>query len=614
MNKELLNELIRNEVVHGAQRFDADKLAKKLQELGITVTLADVPAVIQALSTGSPSAGLYYVPQYILDVIGKLLEGHEVRVVCDPWAGLGAVIAALQVTTLAKKALAFTKNPAEAALGKVLNSIAEWHVGEPLNLLSSLSEEIDVVASVLPFGVREQVMLRTADGNEVEVRDSYGHQVLKVSALRLHAQGVGLFVVPSAFFFSKPYRPILRHFQELGLGIQAALALPAGLFAPYTNIPTYLVVVRRHVVGRMFVAQLSNDSKTDDQIVANLKDEKEGGSLELGRFVDPSSFTGLDSIRIAERMEEAEKRFGAKAVGLGDIATAINLGRFKEDFSFPEQENAIFIPLIGISDAVNSVEDFKLKPQNYAQVVVDPSKSHPHFVAQFLSSELGKELREKSKTGIIPKMNKRTLMDLHVIVPDLQTQKRMLEVEARLAAIRNVLLGLQNELGDFHREIWSNPKSVNEVDQRLSAFSDRNYRNLQRYSADRLDQWIETLPFPLASILRAWQATPTQEFKPRYELLLHFFEATAEFLAVIFLSAYSSRPTLFDEQMKRLGEAMKKQRLTFELATFGTWKLAVEYFGKQTRIHLNKDNDSRICCADIFGDPSLEGFEKRFYR
>jgi hypothetical protein len=31
MNKELLNELIRNEVVHGAQRFDADKLAKKLR-------------------------------------------------------------------------------------------------------------------------------------------------------------------------------------------------------------------------------------------------------------------------------------------------------------------------------------------------------------------------------------------------------------------------------------------------------------------------------------------------------------------------------------------------------------------------------------------------------
>jgi len=137
-----------------------------LEQLGITITPSEVPAVIQALSSGGGSAGLYYVPQSILEVVGKLLEGREARVVCDPWAGLGAVIATLQELTHATKALALTQNTTEAALGKALNPTADWHVGEPLQLLESLNEEIDVVASILPFGLKasKPVTLAGADG------------------------------------------------------------------------------------------------------------------------------------------------------------------------------------------------------------------------------------------------------------------------------------------------------------------------------------------------------------------------------------------------------------------------------------------------------------------
>lgn len=251
MNKKLLNELIalRNEFAHGANT--SVELAKKLEELGITVPPVYIPAMIQLLSSSS-----YYVPQFVLDVIGRLLENYEARTVCDPWAGLGAVIATLQDTTSARKALAFTRNQAEAAVGKVLNPTAEWHVGELLQLLNSLTEEVDVVASVLPFGhgMGKPVMLRTYDGKEVQVRDNYGHQLFLAAALRLSVEGVGLFVIHSAFFVSQ--RSVLRQFHVLGLGVQAALALPSGIFAPYTNIPTYLIVVRRQSNRHMFVAQL----------------------------------------------------------------------------------------------------------------------------------------------------------------------------------------------------------------------------------------------------------------------------------------------------------------------------------------------------------------------
>ena len=57
---------------------------------------------------------------------------------------------------------------------------------------------------------------------------------------------------------------------------------------------------------------------------------------------------------------------------------------------------------------------------------------------------------------------------------------------------------------------------------------------------------------------------------------------------------------------------MKKQNLTFQRATFGTWKLVVEYLGKQTRRLLQESGkksehakNDRAICATIFADSTL---------
>jgi hypothetical protein len=93
----------------------------------------------------------------------------------------------------------------------------------------------------------------------------------------------------------------------------------------------------------------------------------------------------------------------------------------------------------------------------------------------------------------------------------------------------------------------------------------------------------------------------------------HFFEGTAEFVSIILLSAFSSNEALFGQHRQNLAEAMQKQNLSFQRATFGTWKLVVEYLGKRnTRPARSKrkktedaENDSALC-ADIFAAPSLD--------
>lgn len=609
MQPELIKELwTKLDKLRGSQLDSSEQLSSLLQEISATVPSGDLPRVTNFLLSklGFRGGGMHYVPEWLMGVFTELVKTIQPRTVCDPWAGLGVLVGTLQEAIHAGQGFAFTSNQSDAVLGRTLVKSVQWQVGDPLLLLDALEIELDLAVSILPFGAKPNrpLILTSMHGERVELRDDLGPMILASAACHLSRDGFGLFVVTPSFFFSQ--RSVLRHFGELGLGIEAALALPAGSFAPFTSIPAYLVIIRRRPVPRMFVAQLSSDHNTNLQILSNFKGASEGGSLELGRFVRPDSFKGLNSIRSAERFEQAAQHFGTQAVRLGDLATTITLGRFGETFEFTDQENSIFIPIIGVSDVVDSVDDLRLKAQNYAQVTIDPARSAAGFVAKFLNSEFGKEIREGSMAGaVIPKLNKQSLMDLRVLIPDLQTQNMMLELEGKVLAEQNILLGLQSEISALRRELWGNPKAALKISHQVQALSERLSGGLNQYAVQSLDQWFETLPFPLASILRAWQATPSQDFKTKHEHLLHFFEATAEFLSVILLSAFGSKEAFFEEYKKNLSDALEKQKLSFQRATFGTWKLVVENLGKRVRQMLSGDKDARALCAELFQDPSL---------
>lgn len=558
--------------------------------------------------------GVAHAPEWLAEVFCSLAREASPKIICDPWAGNGFLTAVLQEATGASETIAITQNLDEYTLGKVLVPNAEWQMGDPMTVLEKETKEFDVVASILPMGLRAQRPLKVtlASGKSLELSDDYGNLLMVASAMRLSASGVGLFVVTTSFFSKQ--QTVFHRLSELGLGIDAALALPSGTFAPYTNIPAYLIVIRRKTSKQMFVAQLSADIKMNLQITENLRQRTEGGSLELGQFVESASFRSIDHLRNSKALISAQEQFGDPAISLaelGDVKAGIVLGRSGDDFTFQPLDNAIYISLIGNSDVMESPDDLKLKAQNYAQVVIDPLRSNYRFVARFLNSEFGKQLREQSKTGCIPKLNKQILKELPVFVPDLKTQREILHVETRITTEQVTVMALQNEITELRRELWANPKSAKHVQERIDELARRLAGGVKQHASESLDQWFETLPFPLASILRAWQATPSQDFKTKYEHLLHFFEGTAEFVSVILLSAFSSNEAVFAVHRQKLTETMRKQNLSFNRATFGTWKLVVEYLGCQLRELLKENgrkpediNINRALCVDMFADPT----------
>jgi hypothetical protein len=611
MNKELWQKF---DQLRACNLNGADAIQMLIQKEGIRFSPKDISTWSRFFSQSLWMGGHLIVPDWLATVFGALAEEKEPKSICDPWAGVGFLIETLRETCRPSLAIAFNNNQSEFDLGNSLTPEVKWLPGDPLILLRSSGEEIDLVASILPFGAKSNLPLDlpSSSGESIQISGDLGNQILAASALRLSTSGIGLFVVTQSFFLKKPFLEILA---KLGIAVKAALALPRGTFAPYTNIPAYLLVVRKGAFDPMFVGELSSEPKINLQIIENLHQDREGGALELGRFVNAAEFQGINQLRALETMKAYEKRLGVEALNLGvlgDVKTGIRLGRHKDGFEFEPIENAIYIPVIGESDVVLSPEEFHLKAHNYAQVAIDSTRSDARFVARFLNSEIGRNIRQQSKGGLIPRFNILTLKELQVLVPDLAKQRQILELDSRIAAEQNIVLGLQNEIAEMRRELWGNPASMEQIHKRVTDFSFR-LGGIKQHTAQSLEQWCDTLPFPLASILRAWQATSSRDYKTKYGHLLHFFEGTAQFVGIIILSAFKTNEEIFAPHRKKLLETMQKQNMGFERATWGVWKLVVEYLGKQTRLMLGdaggKDTEaartSREICAEIFADPSL---------
>jgi hypothetical protein len=105
---------------------------------------------------------------------------------------------------------------------------------------------------------------------------------------------------------------------------------------------------------------------------------------------------------------------------------------------------------------------------------------------------------------------------------------------------------------------------------------------------------MEGLPFPLASILWRYQAS-NSPIKEKNEILLHFFEAVAEFWATIYLSAVRSDLEFWSGHVDGLSNAVASQGFSFDRATFGLWKCVIEFLRK--KLHKLHRDDANRCFA-----------------
>jgi len=216
----------------------------------------------------------------------------------------------------------------------------------------------------------------------------------------------------------------------------------------------------------------------------------------------------------------------------------------------------------------------------------------PAFMAGWLNSSAGRLARTvaASAAGVghshsqISRNDAWTLIDEIIVpVPEPSIQEAFAAVNAATAA------GHQR-LRELDESMWRAPSTINEARQAASKL----------LTTQSLDDWAQTLPYPIASSL----ATVLANTHPTPQQYRHFWEATTIFLACYLLGALQQDGSLWDVKIPTLLETVKRTGSSFDRATFGTWKAVLDQLSKLFREGLNStDADERARYGQLLGNP-----------
>lgn len=119
-----------------------------------------------------------------------------------------------------------------------------------------------------------------------------------------------------------------------------------------------------------------------------------------------------------------------------------------------------------------------------------------------------------------------------------------------------------------------------------------------------LEQWIETLPFPLASIL--WASYSSFNYEHKVDYLLDFFEALSEFIFTLLLSGLATNKLIIQQEVVQIFKKEEEfSRDWFEKPSFGTWNSLGKELARLVKNRLNNKYD-RNQILKSFGKPEIK--------
>jgi hypothetical protein len=516
------------------------------------------------------------LPIYIYEFIRALTNNININNSFDPWLTLSSPI--IHIPFINPKGICISSTEC-SLINKAFNerniSITE---GISLNQIDKLEEKFDLIVSITPLGMRTPPI----KVNEIEFKGDYGSALLVKSLLHLSPKGKAIFVLSGSFLPDDKYKNSLV---KLGFRIEAIFYIPPGAFLPTTNIPSYLVLASIGEQSEVFAAEVSSDERINKTIISNFLNRKVGKEPELGCLVQLSLFKSFPALISLKEFEHQVRQVGYNPIQLYDLAISINSFNDIKADEINHLANSIYLPKIGNSEVVTSPLNLKIKPQNYYQICIDETKANATYVANYFNSQLGLKLRKSLEVGSviqqIPKSNLRSCL-LHL--PDLNTQIEIIQIDSKINQFNY-------RLEELKRSLWKFPRQYKNISKELKSINQE----------EKLEHWIDTLPFPISSIL--WRYYATKSSSKQIEHLFHFFEALSEFFAMIMLSGLVQDKEFYRQECHNWVDKDEKFKDWYLRASFGSWNILTARLAKATREYLS-DKLKKDLCKSLYGNPN----------
>lgn len=573
---------IKNKIWSNLDRLRADRKFSEIRDtrllelIGASLGIEELDRLFQDTELISNLINSYSLtpPTYVFKFIEELIKTEPKKYILDPWITLSSPIFFIQADNIFGTCI----NQTEFEIIKTLFKEKSHNIkiGNSLNELSKSTQKFDLVISFPPFGMRTQEI------NGEKSPFDFATALLLKCGDHLTQDGKLIFLVSNSFLMDDKRKEALN---KQGLFVDAVFSIPSGAFAPMTNIPSNLILISKQKKEKTFVAEISQDDTTNKTIFHNFKNKKEGKATQLGCFVEFLEFKSLSALISEKEMQELVKRIGYPPILLIDISKSINAIKGENIDEVEHLANSIYLPKVGNSPVVASLSELKIKPKNYYQIQLDETKANAIYVANYFNTPVGKKLRKSLEVGaVIPQISKSQLSRCVFFLPDLYTQAELIEVDSKIQQF-------SFRLDELKRNLWKQPKSYKSISKELKTINQE----------EKLENWIDKLPFPISSIL--WRYYATKDNSKKIEHLFHFFEAFSEFLSMLMLSALVQDKEFYKSESHKWIDKDEKFQNWYLRATFGNWNILTSRLSKAIREYLS-DNDKKDYCKSLFGNPT----------
>lgn len=537
---------------------------------------------------------IIFCPDFISAFIASYLNESMPKTILDCWAGMGEILSLLVKRFEPSVAIGINNLISEYEIAKLLHqdTTIDWRLGDPLLVLDEINTKFDVVIGCLPFLSDPSLLTVSLENSVIKLRYSWTNLIILQTALRLDAEGVGFFIVSPGFRKEQEKESdIYNNLERFGLFVDAVLYIPLGSLGPGIGMPGSLIIIKRKKPSRLFVGELTSDLSNSNTLLKNLKARKTAKTPpHQGALVELTSFRSFPQLAAQYEIEKSAKDLRLSPTPVSQLCTAINFFTSTQTEEFSDLPNAVYLPIRSRELTIYSLANLNIfDQQNYIQIVLNSEKAIAEYVANFLNTPLGCKIRElcsRCTDRYTVQMRESEILNMGLYLPEPEVQRKII-------GIKSVITNLSTELEALEKQLWNYPQKYKDTQKAVNLLN----------HVDNFEAWVESLPFPLASILWAYHADDNA--KDKVDHLFHFFEALSQFICVVMLSSYAADPNFYNEESGawiNLDPKYKGWELT---PSFGSWIHLGRNLAKATRT-LKEDKIKQERLLEAFGKPESD--------
>jgi hypothetical protein len=388
---------------------------------------------------------------------------------------------------------------------------------------------------------------------------------------------------------------------QFDLHIGALIRLPERTFHPYTNIATYLAVIRKGSSDLQFWAEVSEENVEEVAsnyfagVSAEQSPDPDSGIWRPASELRSSGQIKTDHLIQWRQSQEHLPKY--EETTLGELCSSVQ--RLKGSEPAPSKskyrispeiltelsnpEHRLYMRVQPFSTTLGSQPPYFTRDDDDVFVTDHPKRNHWYLLelnsgaaaAPFMESYLNSELGQLGAPDLYSvKQHLEFFAGWRVWVPPVSHQYEVSRLDSEIRTqVRSY-----SELRD---ELWKkiDPQSVQE---RMMPETDA----VQSFKELSLANWSDDLPLPIATALWAYVVEEEGSVKESVQQLDWFFETLNAFMGILFLSVLKSDDALMSEHWPAIRAELKGEA-PLEDPTQGTWLTIVEKLAKTVRSELD---------------------------